>query len=76
MILVQHILEAARKRLAVLSREASLSDIAQILVNPNTPLVVVCDSDGIAVGVMSRTSQSSNCSPPQEPSVATRTREH
>jgi CBS domain-containing protein len=55
MILVQHILEPARKRLAVLSREASLSDVARILVNPNTPLVVVCDSDGVAVGVMSRT---------------------
>jgi CBS domain-containing protein len=54
MILVKHILEAARKRLAVLSRQASLFDAAQILANPNTPLAVVCDSDGIAVGVISR----------------------
>ena len=53
MVLVKHILEAARKRLAVLSRQASLFDAAQILANPNTPLVVVCDSDGIAVGVIS-----------------------
>jgi CBS domain-containing protein len=53
MILVKHILEAARKRLAVLSREASLFDAAKILANRDTPLVVVCDSDGIAVGVIS-----------------------
>jgi len=53
MILVKHILEAARKRLAVLSREASLFDAARILANRETPLVVVCDSDGIAVGVIS-----------------------
>ena len=52
-ILVKHVLEAARKRLAVLSREASLFDAARILANRDTPLVVVCDSDGIAVGVVS-----------------------
>jgi CBS domain-containing protein len=53
MILVKHILEAARKRLAVLSREASLFDAARILANRDTPLVVVCASDGTAVGVIS-----------------------
>ena len=53
MMLVKHILEAARKRLAVLSREASLFDAARILANRDTPLVVVCDSDGTAVGVIS-----------------------
>jgi CBS domain-containing protein len=53
MILVKHILEAAQKRLAVLSREASLFDAARILANRDTPLVVVCDGDGIAVGVIS-----------------------
>ena len=53
MVLVKHILEAAQKRLAVLSREASLFDAARILANRDTPLVVVCDSDGIAVGVIS-----------------------
>ena len=51
--LVKHILAAARKRLAVLSVEASLFDAARILTNRDTPLVVVCDSDGIAVGVIS-----------------------
>ncbi len=55
MVLVQHILDAARTRLAVLNREALVPDAAKILVNPDTPLVVVCDREGIAVGVMSRT---------------------
>ena len=53
MILVKHILEPARKRLAVLSQEASLFDAARILANRDTPLSVVCDADGIAVGVIS-----------------------
>ena len=53
MVLVKHILEPAQKRLVVLSREASLFDAARILANRDTPLVVVCDSDGIAVGVIS-----------------------
>jgi len=55
MILVQHILEDARQRLAVLSQEAPVCDAAEILGNAKTPLVVVCDSDGIAVGVVSKT---------------------
>jgi CBS domain-containing protein len=53
MILVRHILESARKRLAVLSREAMVAKAAEILANPDTRLVVVCDSEGIAVGVVS-----------------------
>ena len=53
MILVKQILEAARKRLAALSREASIFDAARILASRNTPLVVVCESDGTAVGVIS-----------------------
>jgi CBS domain-containing protein len=54
MILVKHILEPARKRLAVLTQEASLFEAAKILANQetHTPLAVVCDSDGIAVGVL------------------------
>jgi CBS domain-containing protein len=54
MILVQHILEEARPRLSVLRPEASICDAAEILTNPSIPLVVVCDSEGIAVGVLSR----------------------
>jgi CBS domain-containing protein len=54
-ILVQHILEDGRKRLAVLTREALVCEAAGILANPGTPLVVVCDGQGIAVGVVSKT---------------------
>jgi CBS domain-containing protein len=54
-VLVRHILDAAQKRLAVLSEEALVPDAAEILANPRTPLVVVCDSDSMAVGVVSRT---------------------
>jgi len=53
MILVRHIIEDARKRLAVVSREAPVSRAAEILADPNTPLVVVCDNEGVAVGVVS-----------------------
>ena len=55
MILVKHMLESARKRLAVLSQQASLVDAAQLLANrdTHTPLAVVCDGDGIALGVIS-----------------------
>jgi len=55
MILIQHILEDARGRLAVLSQEASIYEAAEILTNSSVPLVVVVDSAGIAVGVLSRT---------------------
>jgi CBS domain-containing protein len=54
MTLVQHILEDARRRIAILDRRASVTDAAAILSNANTPLVVVCDADGVAVGVVSR----------------------
>lgn len=53
MNLVQHILEDAQRRLAVLRLDASIRDIAGILANPVTPLVVVCDSQGVALGVVS-----------------------
>lgn len=54
MVLVQHILEPARARLALLNQEASVCDAAAILANPATPLVVVCDGKGTTVGVISR----------------------
>jgi len=53
MILVKHVLESARKRLAVLSVDASLFEVARVLTNRDTPLIVVCDGDGIALGVIS-----------------------
>jgi len=52
-VLVKHVLEPARKRLVTLSQEASLIDAARILANRDTPLVVVCDGEGIVVGVIS-----------------------
>ena len=55
MVLVHHILSDARQRLATLRPDASVFDAATILENPNTPLVIVCDSEGSAVGVVSRT---------------------
>jgi CBS domain-containing protein len=54
MVLVQHILEDARKRLAVLGPAAPVAEAAAILANRDTPLVVVCDSEGIGVGVVSK----------------------
>ena len=53
-ILVEHILEAARKRLAKLKQDSLVCDAAAILVNPDTPLIVVCDEGGLAVGVITR----------------------
>jgi predicted transcriptional regulator len=52
-VLVKHVMEPARKRLAVLSQEASIFDAAKILANRDTPLIVVRDNDGIAIGVIS-----------------------
>jgi CBS domain-containing protein len=54
MILVKHVLEDARRRLVVLNREASIFDAATILSNRDTPLAVVCDIDGVALGVISQ----------------------
>jgi CBS domain-containing protein len=50
---VQHIIEDAQRRLAVLRLDASIRDVAKLLANPDTPLVVVCDSAGVAMGVVS-----------------------
>lgn len=55
MVLVLHIMDAARKRLAVLSQDASVFDAAEILANPAIPVVVVCNEAGVTVGVISRT---------------------
>ncbi len=55
MMLVEHVLDTARGRLATLSCQSPVCDAAAILVNASTPLVVVCDAEGVAVGVISRT---------------------
>ena len=54
MNLVKHILDTARGRLAVLSEKGLIPEAARILSNRNTPLVVVCDRENIALGVLSR----------------------
>jgi CBS domain-containing protein len=54
MMLVEHLLDSARKRLAILNREAGICDAAAILLNTDTPLAVVCDDEGVAIGVISR----------------------
>ena len=53
MNLVQHIIEDAQRRLVVLSLAAPIRDIAKALTNPETPLIVVCDASGVALGVVS-----------------------
>jgi CBS domain-containing protein len=54
MILVKHILDSARRRLVTLRRHSHVGEAAALLINPDTPLVVVCSDDGVAVGVISR----------------------
>jgi CBS domain-containing protein len=51
---VHTILNDARRRLALLRRDSTLIDAAGVLANPNTPLAVVCNDEGVAVGVVSR----------------------
>ena len=55
MRLVQHICANARKRLVVLGLEAVLNDAARVLTNPASPLVVICNSGGIAAGLLTKT---------------------
>ena len=50
MMLFKHALDTGPKRLATLSPQAGVCDAAAILTNAETPLIVVCDGDGIAVG--------------------------
>ncbi len=54
MNLILHILDDARRRIAILDRGSSICDASAILSNANTPLAVVCDQDGVAIGVVSR----------------------
>lgn len=54
MNLLIHIADDVRRRLAVLNKAARVGEAAQILANPRTPLIVVCDEKGMAIGVVSR----------------------
>jgi CBS domain-containing protein len=55
MSLVRDIESDTQSRLAKLSWSASAVEVATLLGNPHTPLVVVCDSQGVAIGVITRT---------------------
>lgn len=55
MTTVQHILEESARRLVLLGRQATVHDAVRLLMNSETPLVVVCDEAGGAIGVISRT---------------------
>jgi CBS domain-containing protein len=55
MNLIQQVLDDARRRLAILAPEALISDAAVMLVDTTTPIAVICDKEGVAVGVVSRT---------------------
>ena len=54
MLFVRHVLEDARRRLAVLNPGASVADAARALADRNVPLAIVCDGAGLAVGVISK----------------------
>ena len=51
---VKQLLDEARKRLTTICAEALLIDAARALENLRAELVVVCDSNGKAVGVITR----------------------
>jgi CBS domain-containing protein len=51
---VKQLLNEARKRLTTIESEALLIDAATALSKPRIELVVVCDSEGRAVGVLTK----------------------
>lgn len=53
--LVSSIDAAIRSRLAVASDDTLLLEVARLLSNTQISLVVVCDADGLMVGVISKT---------------------
>ena len=53
-LLVKHILPAARNRLVTVGDRAPLLQAATLLGAPHVSLVVVCDNDGRAIGVLSK----------------------
>lgn len=55
MLLVHHLLGEARRRLAVIDGKASIREAAMRLAEEGASLLVVCDGDGRAVGIITRT---------------------
>ncbi len=54
MMLVEHILPTARKRLVTVEGDAPILQSAALLSVPHVSLVVVCDARGAAIGVISK----------------------
>lgn len=54
-MLAKAILLKARERLATVASSATLRDVAVVMSQPNTDLVVACDDDGTMVGVLTKT---------------------
>ena len=54
MLLVEHILPAARNRLVTIGDDAPLLQAATLLGAPHVSLVVVCDNTGRAIGVLNK----------------------
>ena len=54
-MLVERILPVALKRLITIPADAFLTDAAKLLSNTHISLVVVCDPDGVMVGVITKT---------------------
>jgi len=53
-MLIERILPTARERLATVSDNALLKDAAKLLCQTHTSLVVVCNTEGTMVGVISK----------------------
>ncbi len=54
MMLVEHILPTARKRLVTVEGDAPILQSAALLSVPHVSLVIVCDAGGAAIGVISK----------------------
>ncbi len=54
-MLAEQMLPRARERLATIGAGAPVRDAADLMSKPHTDLVVVCDDDGILVGVLTKT---------------------
>ena len=52
---IETILSVALQRLITIQADASLADAAKLLCDTHRALVVVCDSDGVMVGVITKT---------------------
>ena len=54
-MLVERVLPIAVKRLNTIQAGALLTDAAKLLCDTHRSLLVVCDSDGVMVGVITKT---------------------